>query len=324
MDARPAGPEIVGVVVGEVEVGEAGLHQPGGQRGRRAEGVAVGAHGQRCPAGCRLPRRCLRRGRASACDSGTWLERAGVGQHALEVADDEVAGEAGRAAIEQTPAAVGRHAVGQRGGAQVDVADEGEARPRRGARGGRRQSARAAGKGGGPACRVARPRAGRRLRGRWCLRAGRRRPPTTRPAPRTCRRPHARAGPRLPAAGAPRAARRRLRSRPTTASSSFTGSETVEPVSATRTGCITSPSLSPCVLRHRLQRVEDPLGVPVVGRELTRARRRPGAGFCRRRRPSSGSAPRPWRRAATRRDRAAPPPARPRGGWCASGPSPRR
>ena len=74
-----------------------------------------------------------------------------------------------------------------------------------------------------------------------------------RPAPRRARRitrgrrgrprPGRRRGRTRGAAAAPR-------SRSTTASSSFTGSDTVEPVSATRTGCMASPSLSPCARRR--------------------------------------------------------------------------
>ena len=83
--------------------------------------------------------------------------------------------------------------------------------------------------------------------------------------------------------------------------------------------------LEPVGLGQRLERLENPLGAPLAPARAARARRP------RSRRLAAKAGPifRDQRLALgverrARRDRAAPPPARPRGGWSASGPSPRR
>jgi hypothetical protein len=119
---------VVGVVVGEVEVGEPRLDQPGGERGRRAEGVAAGPSGRGVDhrTACALSAyRPLGRAEALALVRG-----AGIGQDALEVADDQVAHQRGAGRIEQAATAVGRDAVGQGRGAEIDVSDHGQAQAR--------------------------------------------------------------------------------------------------------------------------------------------------------------------------------------------------
>ena len=311
-------PVIVGVVVGQVEVGEARVHQAGGQRGRRAERVAARTHGHGvlhgpAPLPARMPALVL------GSHPLALLRRARVGEHAFEVADDEIAGQERPRPIEQAAAAVGRHAVGQRRRAQVDVADEGKPDGHRSAAGGGGSGAGGAGGAGGGAETVSRAGSVPPVAG--CHRRPRAQPTPARGRPGGSRLGGAAAAVRLPGDLAEASERRRAIHH---GEQLVDRLRTVEPVSATRTGCRASPSLSPCASAicfstSRMRSARHSAGRTCSSASAARSRLAAKAGaHLPDQRLALGD------RAARGRDPAARRPARPRGEWCASGSSPRR
>jgi hypothetical protein len=156
-----------------------------------------------------------------------------VGEHAFEISDDEVSSERGAGRIEESSPAVRGYAVRQSQSAEVDVAYEGQADWSVEAGGSRRRWREFLSGWWLPCWLLSGLRSGP---GSW----GR----SGRPGAGSQRRQGKQSGGAAAHAACPPPLQRRAtswirvsaRSRPTTASSSFTGSETVEPVRATRIG----------------------------------------------------------------------------------------